>query len=242
MPRSILKQSSSSSSDSYSTTSLAAALPYPPPPPQVHFPPPTSLTQTHYTHSGTHYDRAPIVVLPNDCALPERGCPGRTYDNSSGYKTPRPATLTSKCGRTPHPRAAEASADGRISRCNLVYPQNASSSSMMMLASTIRGPPPLVPDISSSESDESDGIVSPPPEYYVGGAGAAASIVSIASTSQEQLDKALAFLPHAPSSPKKDSQKRDKDRKRRSSSPRFKSEDGTRSFAASSLDGCLGGF
>ncbi|PAV22574.1 hypothetical protein PNOK_0253100 [Pyrrhoderma noxium] len=76
MPRSILKQSSSSSSDSYSTTSLAAALPYPPPPPQVHFPPPTSLTQTHYTHSGTHYDRAPIVVLPNDCALPERGCPG----------------------------------------------------------------------------------------------------------------------------------------------------------------------
>ena len=139
MPRSILKQSSSSSSDSYSTTSLAAALPYPPPPPQVHFPPPTSLTQTHYTHSGTHYDRAPIVVLPNDCALPERGCPGRTYDNSSGYKTPRPATLTSKCGRTPHPRAAEASADGRISRCNLVYPQNASSSSMMMTVKSRSG-------------------------------------------------------------------------------------------------------
>ena len=106
----------------------------------------------------------------------------------------------------------------------------------------MRGPPPLVPDISSSESDESDGIVSPPPEYYVGGAGAATSFVSIASASQEHFDKALAFLPHAPSTPKKDAQKRDKERKRRSSSPRFKSEDGTRSFAASSLDGCLGGF
>lgn len=224
-PRSILKQTSSPRN----APSLAHALPYPPQQPQVHFPPTPSLTQTHYTHDGQTYDRAPIVVAPNECALPERGCPGRTYECKSAKVL--------KSGKHPHPRAAEASADGRIPYFG---PSQAYSPS--------RGPPALVPDI-SSESDDSDGVVSPPPEYsIVCGAGTAgqhyAHAIRIASPSQEQLDKALAFLPHAPSSPPKQdsSQKRDKDRKRRSDNVRFKSEDGARSFAASSLDGCLGGF
>jgi len=53
-----------------------------------------------------------------------------------------------------------------------------------------------------------------------------------------QLDKALAFLPHPPAPMK------DREKKRRNPSPvqKFKSESGTNSFAASSLDGCLGGF
>ncbi|PFH48106.1 hypothetical protein AMATHDRAFT_107406, partial [Amanita thiersii Skay4041] len=48
--------------------------------PHVHFPPTPTLTRTVTTHSSSAYDRAPIVVLPNECALPERG--GRVYDVS----------------------------------------------------------------------------------------------------------------------------------------------------------------
>ena len=39
----------------------------------VHFPPSPSLTSIHTTHSPTVYDRAPIAVSPNLCAMPERG-------------------------------------------------------------------------------------------------------------------------------------------------------------------------
>ncbi|KAF5314310.1 hypothetical protein D9619_011756 [Psilocybe cf. subviscida] len=45
----------------------------------VRFPPSPALTSTFACHSSTVYDRSPIVVAPNTCALPERGCPGRTY-------------------------------------------------------------------------------------------------------------------------------------------------------------------
>ena len=43
----------------------------------AHFPPPGQEHTARY--SGLDYDRSPIVVLPNICALPERGCPGKTY-------------------------------------------------------------------------------------------------------------------------------------------------------------------
>lgn len=43
----------------------------------AHFPPPGQEPTARY--SGLDYDRSPIVVLPNICALPERGCPGKTY-------------------------------------------------------------------------------------------------------------------------------------------------------------------
>jgi len=45
--------------------------------PHVHFPPTPTLTSTAITHSRFTYDRAPIVVAPNLCALPERG--GRNF-------------------------------------------------------------------------------------------------------------------------------------------------------------------
>lgn len=48
--------------------------------PHVHFPPTPSLTSTDFTHSAIVYDRAPIVVSENVCALPERG--GRCYESS----------------------------------------------------------------------------------------------------------------------------------------------------------------
>lgn len=45
----------------------------------VHFPPSPIISKTFMAHSPSTYDRSPIVVVPNSCALPERGCPGRTY-------------------------------------------------------------------------------------------------------------------------------------------------------------------
>ena len=49
--------------------------------PHVHFPPTPTLTSTEITHSSYIYDRAPIVVTPNICALPERG--GRKFTGSN---------------------------------------------------------------------------------------------------------------------------------------------------------------
>jgi len=45
----------------------------------VHFPPSPNISKTFVAHSPSIYDRSPIVVVPNSCALPARGCPGRTY-------------------------------------------------------------------------------------------------------------------------------------------------------------------
>ncbi|KDQ51432.1 hypothetical protein JAAARDRAFT_41103 [Jaapia argillacea MUCL 33604] len=45
----------------------------------VRFPPSPILTQTFHTYSSSTYDRSSIIVDVNPCALPKRGCPGRTY-------------------------------------------------------------------------------------------------------------------------------------------------------------------
>ena len=77
-PRPILKHFSSDSSDSSSPSpspsrGSKARI-------QVHFPThPLSLVSTHDAYSSVAYDRSPIPITPNACALPERGCPGRTY-------------------------------------------------------------------------------------------------------------------------------------------------------------------
>jgi len=245
MPRSILKRSSDCD-----IPGDYAVFPYPPPPPTVHFPPSPSLSKTYPTYSVNAYDRAPIVVAPNVCAMPERGCPGRTYDESAGVaKSSRKckvggvsATITttsqlSSAGQAESSAAAAARMYGPI---------------QFSVPGPSSRPPPLVQDL-SSESDESDGAISPP-EYGNPVVGGITSVMSYhpypyvsSPPSQEQLDKALSFLPHAPP-PKQERDKHSKRRcpnggKLRSISPtRYKSEDGTRSFAASSLDGCLGGF
>lgn len=41
--------------------------------PHVHFPPTPILTRIEMTHSPFSYDRKPILVSPNACALPDRG-------------------------------------------------------------------------------------------------------------------------------------------------------------------------
>ncbi|KAF7307607.1 hypothetical protein MIND_00555900 [Mycena indigotica] len=67
--------------------------------PHVHFPT-QPCTLTGATHSPGTYDRAPISVSPNSCALPERG--GRVYRSSIPLPLPTPK------GSYFHPRAYEA--------------------------------------------------------------------------------------------------------------------------------------
>ncbi|KAK7441804.1 hypothetical protein VKT23_016466 [Stygiomarasmius scandens] len=118
----------------------------------VHFPPPTSLTKSYDAYSSSTYDRSPIVVSPNSCALPERGCPGRTYNVDEGSHASSSKRSSLPRGGHVHPRAIH-------SQLPPHYSYSGQSAS--------REPPPLVPDL-SSESEESDGFISPPPEpsYY----------------------------------------------------------------------------
>jgi len=50
----------------------------------VHFPPSPTLTSTYVVDSPRLYDRSPIIVGENSCAMPRRGCPGRTYATIDG--------------------------------------------------------------------------------------------------------------------------------------------------------------
>ncbi|KAG8808984.1 hypothetical protein FRC17_003671 [Serendipita sp. 399] len=52
------------------------------PPKHAHFPPPSEEARRY---SGIEYDRTPIIVLANELALPERGCPGRTFDDLDAH-------------------------------------------------------------------------------------------------------------------------------------------------------------
>lgn len=88
-PRPILKSlwvPTSSTSDSPSPPPLPFAS-YPSASPHVHFPPTPVLVSTHAAYSPRTYDRAPIAVSPNYCALPERGA--RTLAPKGSYFHPR---------------------------------------------------------------------------------------------------------------------------------------------------------
>ena len=107
--------------------------------PRVLFPPSPELAQTYFTHSVIAYDRTPIVVAPNDCELPERGCPGRTYG----------AACESDDGVD---RALDYFQSKRREGSDLAGEERPSIHRM----------PPLVPDLSSSDSEDSDDLLSPP--------------------------------------------------------------------------------
>ena len=127
--------------------------------PLVRFPPQPSLTRT--IGNAIPYDRTPIVVQPNRCALPERGCPGRTYapedPSPSSSRRSKRSSLSPVRGKHLHPRAV----DGRVHDDDPT-PRQSPRDNFHPL-------PALVPDLSSSESsEESDGIASPPHEMYHG--------------------------------------------------------------------------
>ncbi|KAL5480209.1 hypothetical protein ACEPAI_1479 [Sanghuangporus weigelae] len=84
-PRPILKRFGASSDDSDSPNSHEGGLSrFNASTNKVHFPNhPDALARTHAAYSPDDYDRSPIRIKPNICALPERGCPGRTYSDNA---------------------------------------------------------------------------------------------------------------------------------------------------------------
>lgn len=127
--------------------------------PLVRFPHHQALA--HTMGSALPYDRTPIVVTPNRCALPERGCPGRTYSlddpNPAHMRSSKRMSLSPTRGKHLHPRAA--GHDREAYEDNDLTPRQSPRVDHFPL-------PPLVPDLSSESSEESDGIASPPPEFY----------------------------------------------------------------------------
>ena len=215
--------------------------------PRVHFPPAPGLCQTHLTHSPSIYDRAPIVVAPNDCALPARNERTYTPPSSECSKKRRSAITTTTTTTTGHGHGAAAL------HHHHAFPESAAkahhhhhheaTAGIISAASGVapadpmgRVPvPPLVADLSSSESDESDVSSTPPVPNRFPSMGHPP--IAIVDGNGDATATALSFLPHA--------NEREKPRKERTSrsrphgSPRSvrRSE-----FAVPELDGCLGGF
>jgi hypothetical protein len=189
----------------------------PPHSPHVHFPPTPTLTSTHTTHSPFNYDRAPIIVSPNECALPERG--GRFYSPKS---SPVYVHRTPPKGCYFHPRAFEACErevlDERFAPLN---------------------PPALIPDLSlssSSEASDDSDMYNCSPEQssiFMISPNAHYSTYPLSqSHSQEELNTVLAFLPYTPSPTK---------------GRRHVKKQGTKDCFRLvtnelSIEGCLGGF
>lgn len=201
----------------------------------VHFPPSPTLTRTFTVHSPTTYDRSPIVVGPNSCALPERG--GRTYtldDTASDDALERSANSRRLLNDHRHPRAF-----GRGSYTH------ADSTAMPMAGQQYTPPPiqamppyppfmlpPLIADCSSSssscsESEESDGVHSPPLDFRTVNSihGLAIPIPNKAGKPSQMYNTQaspstpmpLSFLPHPPSA--EDEQLARSSRRRRRPSP-----------------------
>lgn len=185
---------------------------------RVHFPKAPSLCQTHLTHSPSIYDRAPIVVLPNVCALPARN--ERTYNPSNECPS-----SSSKKRRSTHANGAQAALHPHAFREASVAPSDPAARQYQH-----QQVPQLVPDLSSSESDESDiNSVPPDPTHFPSTGHPPISIVDCSGDAA-----ALSFLPHA-----NEREKPRRERSRTRGGPRTarKSE-----FELPELDGCLGGF
>jgi hypothetical protein len=241
MPRPILKHSPSSpTTPSYRPhhhPPLAHAA--------VHFPPSPTLTRTFSAYSSTSYDRSPIVVAPNSCALPERGCPGRTYDlEEASRASAASANWSSRCNKNllmndhRHPKAFSRGYTHSVESNGPSAPYNSAPQQAYNPPSVL---PSLVHDFScssSSESDESDGLHSPPSEHqqfnpyapypprnHVQGLVIPSSSCSSTYSSGYREDGSpstptptpLSFLPHPPSP--EDEQRNLASRRRRKRSP-----------------------
>jgi hypothetical protein len=144
-PRPILK---------HNRTTLPPRYPLPPQQAQVHFPPSPILSRTFAALPASTYDRSPIVVAPNTCALPERGCPGRTYyshDDTTPKTSPRSSSFPASSQYSSSLRNLLPPSNGKT-----IHPRAAAVALPPALSSTT-GVPALIPDL-SSESDESDGF------------------------------------------------------------------------------------
>ncbi|KAG2140166.1 hypothetical protein DEU56DRAFT_886103 [Suillus clintonianus] len=191
-----------------------------PPPRRVHFPPTPTLTSTYAAHSSATYDRSPVSVAPNQCALPGRHEREFVYsDDSQPYQT---AEIK---GGYFHPRAYEACAP-EPSGHTYYIPRS----------------PLLTPDMSSA-SDEPDRLVTPPPDTMISRISvrftSADSMIPFTRHTQDEIDTPFSLLQHP-------SQAKEKQRKKRSMRRKGTGHlNGDHAaFAVPSLDydSCLGGF
>jgi hypothetical protein len=185
---------------------------------RVHFPPTPKLTCRELTYPSHAYDRAPIVVTPNSCALPSRG--------AREYHAPIDEEARARARK---PRFAPV--------VQQTQPQSLSSQSIPASCYFATVPAAAAPAdalswSSSSESDDSDTSVStPPPAADAGYHHHPPPGLAPPTT--------LSFLPHASASPPKEKRRRSATpcRSRRAAKPA--------SFVGSSFgddSGCLGGF
>ncbi|GLB43704.1 hypothetical protein LshimejAT787_1402160 [Lyophyllum shimeji] len=216
-PRPILK--ARPSLESFPSPSAALPFKYSP---HVHFPPTPTLTDTQMTHSPYVYDRAPIVVSPNMCQLPERG--GRVYSASEPSSAPPKGSYF-------HPRAFEVAAPEPLN--DPPHPL---------------APPPLIPDLTSSESEDSDAcasspVHSPPHDFRISPAPGRGTRYPTIITPTCSQDEALAFLPHphsqASTKPRPKLSRRGTPKRPPTLHVKESFEEADREL---SLDGCLGGF
>ncbi|KAI5116360.1 hypothetical protein M0805_002396 [Coniferiporia weirii] len=165
-PRPILKRvvavSSESSASPLSPSPLDGSIKA-----AVHFPPHPALACTYTAHSADAYDRSPIAVAPNECALPARGCPGRTYrldgggdvvmddDEDDGYTESTPGRAWKKSDHA-HPRVRVLGFDTtrRYSSSSSSSGSDSSRTASPAQALLFDRAPPLVPDLSSSDTSE----------------------------------------------------------------------------------------
>jgi hypothetical protein len=84
------------------SSSSSSTPPYPPQPPSphVHF---LGLCQTYLV--DYEYDRSSTVVMPNECALPARGCPGRTHFSNTVAHVARSGRRLARCATPAASRA-----------------------------------------------------------------------------------------------------------------------------------------
>jgi hypothetical protein len=189
----------------------------------VHFPPTPTLTSTFITHSSSVYDRTPAEVAPNTCALPGRH--EREFVDASYPRRPR--------------RMWDWDREG--SQGSYFQPRGSEGRS-----------------IEPSESDDSDVVRTPPepalpchPISVRFGYRETNDAMLPYSPSQQEIESALSFLPHAPSIPmktKKGTRRSHSLGRSQPKEPRRETADGWihhhTDFVVPNLDfeGCLGGF
>lgn len=207
-PRPILKQASSTLGSSMRSA-------------RVHFPPSPRLSTFQFTHSPQLYDRSPLVVQPNVCALPRRG--ERVYLVEDYDSAPQDDIIRDSIPLREGYLQPEHTCETPI------YPYSLDDSSSS----------------SSPESDESDSPLSTPPDST----NCSATPLTVThpmdllgpSLSRIRSDSdVLGFLPHPPTPRKPKRPKRNLNGRcgeKRLSGYTF----GEDSFSTS-FEGCLGGF
>ncbi|KAG9001412.1 hypothetical protein FRB94_004777 [Tulasnella sp. JGI-2019a] len=261
-PRPILKHTSfradqSSSSSCHGTASQRSAGS------AVRFPSSPKMSTVYWTHCPNSYDRRPIVVLPNSCALPDRG--QRDLSGASSSPQMGQTSLPQSWGNHVHPSIFGRMCSSGSTSSDEDSDQRHSSEEIYGDFSSMSMVPSLTHDDVSSE--ESDGIASPPPEQCHGvssdirqpyNAPSQSHLHSeplshppisdyyVADSSNPSADYSLAFLPHAPSSSYTPRKRSDKKRLSVDGSP-FSQKSiptiGGNSWTVEADDSsCLGGF